>query len=152
MDALRDIAAQLGLDQTFFYLFGLVFALHLFLSATYLKPFQKLIEHRRKKTEGVKEEAQQLMAQAEEKFNQYKSRLKEVNERARSAYRDSEEQARKEESRILGEASARAKDTLQETQKELDQQRKATVAALSGEISGMASEIATKVMGRPLGV
>lgn len=148
MEQLAQIAAQLGIDNSFYYLFGMMYVLFLLLSTIYVKPFQKLIIYRREKTEGVKKEAQELTAQAEDKFSQYKTRLKAVNDKARQSFRDSEEAARKEESKIVAEASSKAKDSLQTTQRELDVQRKAALEALSGEISGIATDIATKVMGR----
>lgn len=152
MEQLAQIAAQLGIDHTFYYLFGMMYVLFILISTIYVKPFQKLIVYRREKTEGVKKEAQELTAQAEDKFTQYKARLKDVNEKARTAFRESEEGARKEESKIAAEASSKAKDSLQATQRELDVQRKAALEALSGEISGIATDIATKVMGRSVSV
>lgn len=150
MEQLAQIAGQLGIDHTFYYLFGMMYVLFLLVSNIYVKPFQRLIILRREKTEGVKKEAQELTAQAEEKFSQYKARLKEINEKARQMLRDGEEVARKEESKILADAGSQAKESLQNTQKDLEAQRKAALDALSGEISGLAGEIATKVMGRPV--
>ena len=151
MDTLIEIATQLGIDSTFYYLFVLVLVLYFLMSATYLRPFQKHLHHRKEKTDGVKKEAQELTGRAEEKFSQYKARLKDVNDQARQAMRENEETARREESKILADAGTKAKASLQSIQKELDTQKKITVEALSGEISGLATEIATKVMGRPAG-
>lgn len=150
MEQLAQIAAQLGVDQTVYYLFGLMFVLYLILGNIYARPYQKLIAMRRQRTEGVKKEALELTGKAEEKFNAYKERLKEVTDKARLAMRENEEFARKEEAKILAEASNKAKGALHQTQKELDAQRKVVLDALAGEITGLASEIATKVMGRPI--
>jgi len=151
MEALTQIAAQLGIDQTFYYLFGLMFVLYLLLSTVYLKPFQHLLHDRKVKTDGAKKEAEALKAQAEETFNQYKLRLKEVHEKARNTGREQEELAKREEAKLVGDAATKARETLQNTQKELDTQRKAVIEALSGEINGFAGEIAAKVMGRAVG-
>jgi F0F1-type ATP synthase membrane subunit b/b' len=151
MEALTQIAAQLGIDHTFYYLFPLVIILYVLLSALYLRPFQKLLHHRRMKTEGARKEAQELGAQAEDKLNQYRVRLKEVHERARRELREREEAARKEEARILGDAAAKAKESLQSTAKQLEDQRRSALEALAADISGLAGEIATKVLGRQVG-
>lgn len=148
MDALAQIAAQLGIDESFYYLFGMMFVLYLLLRLVYLKPFQHLLHERKVKTEGAKKEAEELKAKAEQTHANYKARLKEVNDRARNALREGEDLAKKEEAKILGEAANKAKAALQNTQKELDAQRKAIIDALTGEISGMADQIAVKVMGR----
>lgn len=150
MEALAQIAAQLGMDKSTYYLFGIVAVFYLVLSAVYLKPFQRLFHERKLKTAGVKKEAEQLKTQAEEAMNQYRARLKDISDQSRTILRELEEQARKEESAIVGEASVKAKASIQNTQKELDSQRKATVEALSAEIAGIATDIASKAMGRPI--
>lgn len=150
MEALAPIAAQLGIDQTFYYLFGLVVVFYAILSVTYLKPFQHLLHDRKLKTAGAKKEAEELKAQAEQAMNQYKARLKDVTDKARQTVRQNEEDAKKEESKILGEASVKAKASIQNTQRELEAQRKASIDSLNADISGLASEIASKVMGRPV--
>lgn len=150
MEALTQIAGQLGVDETFFYLFALVWVFFFVFSTTYLRPYQRLLHDRHLKTEGAKKEALDLTAKAEEKFAQYKARLKEVNDQARATVRASEEAAKKEESKIIGEASTKSKVALQNAQSELDAQRKATLDALSGEIAGIANDIASKAMGRPV--
>jgi F-type H+-transporting ATPase subunit b len=151
MDQLKLVAEQLGIDETFYYLFGLMVLLYVVLSAVYLKPFQRLLHSRKEKTEGSKKEAQELSAKAEEKFNTYKARLKDVNEKARQTFRASEEQAKKEEGKILADAAMKSKVSLQNTQKELDAQRKATLDALTNDVAGIAEDIAAKVLGRPVG-
>jgi F-type H+-transporting ATPase subunit b len=118
MEALAQIAAQLGID----------------------------------KTAGAKKEAEQLKAQAEDAFSQYKARLKDVHDKARTTLNENEETAKKEEAKIIGDASMKAKASIQNTQKELDAQRKAAIDALSADIAGIAGDIATKAMGRTISV
>jgi F-type H+-transporting ATPase subunit b len=151
MEILAQIAAQLGIDQTILYVFPLIVVLYVLLSVFYLKPFQRHLHHRREKTEGAKKAASELSARAEEKLAQYKARMKEIHEKSRGIVNENREAAKKEEMRIVGEASTKAKGTLQSAQKELEQQRRATLDALSGDISTIATDIATKAMGRPMG-
>lgn len=148
MEAFTQIAAQLGIDVTFYYLFGLMFVLYLFLSTTYLRPFQHLLTERKVKTEGARKEAEALKSKAEEAFEHYKRRLKETHEKARQISSEHEDIARREESKIISDASAKARETLQSTQKELDSQRKTVLDALASEIKVLSEEIAAKVMGR----
>ena len=148
MEELAQIAAQLGIDHTFYYLFGMIMVLYGLLSVAYLKPHQQLLHDRKQKTDGAKKEADLIKAKAEETFLQYKARLKEVNEKARQTLRENEEVAKKEETKIVSEAANRAKTSLQNTQKELEAQRKVTIDALATEIANIADEIAAKAMGR----
>lgn len=145
---LQQVAEQLGIDSSFYYLFGLIVGLYFFLSFAYLRPFQKLLEQRRARTEGTKEDAADLIAKADEIFNQYKARLKQVNDEARQILRDGEAVARKEEAQILDAASQKSKAALQDAVKELEGQRRAAVESLGGSIIGLAGDIATKVLGR----
>lgn len=149
MDALAQIAAQLGLDDTFFFLFGLIIVLYFFLSQAYLKPYQRLLHERKHSIDGVKKEAAAVMARAEDTFASYKERLKSVTHDSHLRIRESEEIARKEESKILGVASANAKAALQNAQHQLEEQHRTAVASLSSEISGLAQQIAEKVLGSP---
>ncbi len=150
MEQLQQIAAQLGIDQSFYTVFGAVTVLYFLLSAVYLKPYQRLLERRKDSIEGVKKQAQGLASQAEEKFNQYRERLRLVTDQARSVLRSAEEGARKEESSILSQAGNKAKVSLQNVQAQLDTERKNLVDAVAPEISVLAVEVATKVLGRPV--
>lgn len=150
MEALAPIAAQLGIDHTILYMFGLVVVLYAVISITYLKPFQHLLHERKQKTSGAKQEAESLKTQAEKAFEEYRERLRGTNEKSRDMMRASEDVARKEEAKILGDAANKAKTALQQTQADIEAQRKATIDALSTEIAGIAGEIASKALGRPV--
>jgi F0F1-type ATP synthase membrane subunit b/b' len=147
MDKIAPIATQLGIDATFYYIFPLIVVLYFVLSRVYLKPYQNLLDKRRQSIVGVKKEAGDLVVRAEQTFSEYKVRLKDVTDRARSVLREQEEAGRKEESHIIGEAGAKAKSSLQAAQQQIDEQRKAAQVALTGEVSNLANEIAKKVLG-----
>lgn len=150
MDQLQQIGAQLGIDQSFYHVFGTVVVLYFVLSLVYLKPFQKLLDKRRGLIHGVKNDAQEMTTRAEAKYNEYKASLKTVTDQARGIMRAAEETAHKEEASLLGAASSKAKVSLQNVQAQLDTERKAVMDTIAGEISALASEVATKVLGRPV--
>jgi len=150
MEVLQQIAGQLGLDQSFYPLFGLMVVLYFILSNVYLKPFQKVLHERREQTEGAKKEAHELMTRADEKYTTYKSRLKEAHDHARRVLGQTEDQAHKEEARVIGEAASEAKGTLQKIQADLEKDKRTVLEALSKDIPVLAGEIATKVLGRPV--
>lgn len=150
MEQLQQIAAQLGIDQSFYVIFVSITILYFVLSLVYLKPYQKLLELRKESIDGAKKQAQSLTAQAEAKFGEYRDRLRSVTDKARDFLRQAEDAARKEESAILGDAGTKAKVSLQNVQSQLDTERKSVVDAVSTEISALAVEVATKVLGRPV--
>lgn len=152
MDALYSIIANLGFDSTFLPLFALMFVLYLFLSNLYLKPYQHLLHHRKEKTEGTKKEAQALAGKAEDKYSLYRSRIKETNDKIQKIFKEAEESAKKEEAKVLADAVGKSKDILQKAQAELESEKKTALETLSKDIPNIASEIATKALGRAVNV
>ncbi len=148
MAQLLEIAAQFGIDQSYFYLFGVIVVLHFLLSAVYLRPYQKLIHDRKHRTQGARKEADELSKKAEEKFQHYKDRLKQTHERARTLFSHAESTAKREEAKILGAAATKTREIMVEAQKDLEQQRVVLVQALAGEAQGISKSIVEKVLGR----
>lgn len=151
MDALIQIAEQLGIDQSFYILFAVIAALYFILSFVYLRPFQHLFEERHAKTHGSKKSATDLVEKANEQNQRYQARLREVTESIRTTMKSAEESARNEEARLVQEAATKARESLQEVQKQLEKERAAALEKLSADVAGIAKEIATKALGRPLG-
>lgn len=150
MDQLQAVGQQLGIDQTFIPLFGMMIVLYFVLSAVYLKPFQELLLNRKQKTAGAKNDARELSQNADEKMNQYKESLKKINEQARGIFNKIEDEAKKEEGKYLTEASQKARNIVQAANKELDEQKQAVLKDLTKEVPAIANEIATIVLGRKI--
>lgn len=150
MEQFQAVAAQLGLDRTIIPIFCMIVALYLILSAVYLKPYQHLLERRKKKTEGARSEAKDLARRAEEKMAQYKASIKLAHDGARKVLSDANDEAKREESKALADASTKAKGILHDATLELEKQKKTVLAEMRGEIPALASQVATKVLGRQL--
>ena len=150
MEQFQAVAAQLGLDHTIIPIFGMIVALYLVLSVVYLKPYQHLLENRKKKTEGARNEAKELTQKAEEKMAQYKASIKSVHDGARKVLSDANDEAKREESKVLSDASVKAKGVLHDTTLELEKQKKTVLTEIQGEIPVLAAQVAAKVLGRQL--
>lgn len=150
MEKILEIATQIGIDETFFYIFGLVALLYFALSYVYLRPFQKLLHERKEKTEGVKKEAAELLTLANEKMEIYNEYLRDTQGRVRMTLAEHEEEARKQEAKALSETSEKVKKRIQQVQADLESQRPQIHGAVSKEIELIAESIATKILGRPL--
>lgn len=148
MQEILGVAAQLGLDNTIVPLFILMTVMYLFMSATYFRPFQKLLADRKHKTEGARNEAKDFVIRAEEKMNQYKTAIKGAHDTARKNLVTAEENAKREESAIIHDAQAKARSLVQSANAELEKQKKDVVDQLKNEIPAIAREIASKVLGR----
>lgn len=143
MDALLD---QLGLDNSFFIEFGIIAVLFLALSQFYFRPFLKLFEARHKRTVEDREAAERLMAQANAKLEEYKRILSEERLQAKKGYDLALAEARKEESKILGEARDEAKKMAQEAAESANHQREKLKKDLERDIESISKSISEKLL------
>lgn len=148
MEQLQGVADQLGINQTFVPIFVMMFVLYLVLSAVYLKPFQHIIEERKKKTTGTKDGAKDLLSQVDVKASKYTEVLKATNDKVKKVLHDADQVAKKEESVIIADAQAKAKDAVQAAVKSLEASKSEVLKDLEKDIPNVAHEIATKVLGR----
>lgn len=143
---LEKIAAQLGLNATFYYEF-IIFALcYLVLSQTALKPFQRLLANRRARTVGLLDEAVKQQRLAEQQLSEYEARLKQVREGLRADFRAAEDLIKKEASKITEAAHSSARDENMRAQAELEAQRGKLVQGVVDQSKALASEIVSKVL------
>ncbi len=145
---MSGIIQQLGLDQTFFYQFGLVVITFLLVSQLYFKPFLKLHGARHKRLVEDKEAAESLMTQADAKFEEYKRVLSQERLAARKAFEDVIVDAKKHEHEILSAARAEAKRITQEALDAATKQKEEMQKQLESEVEGIAQKISDKLMVR----
>ncbi len=148
MEELRAVANQLGLNSSFVPLFILVVSLYFVLSELYFKPFQKLILDRRAKTSGAKEEAIALVSRAEEMMQKYLASIRGSYDEARKIANTAEQDGKAQESKLLSEASLKAKVFIQNANAEMESQKRNTIEELKTTVPGIAAQIVEKVLGR----
>jgi F0F1-type ATP synthase membrane subunit b/b' len=145
---LSEIAAQLGIDQTFYVQFILVVLFYFLISSLYLKPFQRLLALREERTTGAVKEAQALTQKAEELQGQYKARLQDVHQKSRAILKKAEDESKLEAGKVLDAAAQDARGKVQTTLKELEKQKAELMTALSSDSRAIAQEIVSKVLNR----
>ncbi len=145
---LTEIAAQLGIDQSFYVQFILIVVFYLLVSSLYLKPFQRLLALREERTTGALKEAQGLNQRAEELQGQYKARLQDLHQRTRGILKKVEDESKLDASKILDAATQEARGKVQVTLKELELQKASLLSALSADAQQIAQEIVIKVLNR----
>lgn len=147
----RDVNAllhQLGLDNSFFVELGIFIALFLALSQLYFKPFMKLFDIRYKKTVQDREAAEQLMAQAQGKFEEYKRQLTEQKVEAKKHFELALAEARKEEFELLTEARNEAKKITQDAVDSVNSQREQLKKQLETDVEAIAHNISERLLSR----
>jgi len=141
-----EILQQLGVDQTFFVIFGIFTAVFFILERVYFKPFFKLFELRHKKTVEDRQAATDMLAQAESKLDEYQRKLNDARTQARTEFNQLIDEAKKEEARVLAGAREEAKKIAQEASAEVLQQRDRLKKQLEGEVEQIAKGIADKLL------
>jgi F-type H+-transporting ATPase subunit b len=142
------IFQQLGLDYTFFLELGIFLILFLFLSKFYFKPFLKLLETRYQRTVADKEKAEQLMAEAQAKWNEYKGILSEARVGARTEFETAMKEVKKQEAEELTKAREEAKRITQQTAEEITHQRVAVKKQLDSDVEILSQTISEKLLSR----
>lgn len=133
-----SVVAQLLLFATFVVL----------LKPILFDPLLRLFEAREKRTEGAREEAREMDAEAAELIARYEAELEQVRREAAEERDQLREQTSKLEAAILGEARARAADILARGEARIEEEAAALRKQLEGERPRVAAEIASRVLGR----
>jgi F0F1-type ATP synthase membrane subunit b/b' len=145
---MSEIASQLGINSSIFYLFVLICVFHLVVSNLYIKPYQKLFEQREKSTSGASRQAEDLIKKTEQMQALYMERVKDLNIKVRAIHKEQEDKAKIEAAAILQKASAEIREKAQAAQQALEAEKNGVWKQLSGETGDLAQEIVSKVLGR----
>jgi F-type H+-transporting ATPase subunit b len=120
------------------------------LNAVLYKPIRSIIEERQKKIGGLDEGIDQFKKNAVLRQDEFGQKMKDARIRAKKEYETARNAALAESTKKL--AGIRKEVDVQKTGQlaEIEKQFAAAQAELQGEISGFASEMAGKVLGRAL--
>lgn len=140
------VLQQLDLDQTFFIQFAIFFFVFLVIPNLFFKPFQALIERRHDRTVSDKEKARLLVIQADQKFEEYKTKLTQERVRARAEFEKIIAQVKAEEAAILAEARAEAKKITQAASENIQAQAVQVRRALEADVESIALQISDTLL------
>ena len=140
------ILDQLGLNQTFFYQFGIFLVAFALLSQLYFKPFLKIIEARNKAIHKNREEADAAIAEAKAMLESYQTQIRAERQQAKKQLEDALSEARKEEEKVLGAARAEARDIALSAAQELSKQEAQIRSNLAVDVESMALQLSKKLL------
>ena len=112
------------------------------------KPVRKFMDARAAKVRAQLDEAENISAKAREDHAEYAKRLAAVDEEAHDKLIASNHAAGEAAEAIAAQARAEAQKILAKAQAEADQQRRDIQRQVRPQITGMAVEIAEKLLGR----
>lgn len=144
-------AIQLVPDGTLIFHLVLIILMVAVLNATLLKPINRVLEERERRTRGRLSEAQAIISQVDQKMREYERQLRDARsegyallEHERAALTSSREQR-------LTELRSEITDLLTEEKQRLASEAQQVQATLKAESETLAREISEHILRRPIG-
>ncbi|MCQ2413824.1 MAG: F0F1 ATP synthase subunit B [Clostridia bacterium] len=122
--------------------------LYLFLKKLLWKPVKKMIDDRQNEIDGMYADAEGKQKSAESMEAEYKEKLEKANEESEEIIRNAQRKAQLKEEEILKEADETARRTLKRAEEQVELEKKQALNEVKDEVSEMALEIASAVIGR----
>jgi F-type H+-transporting ATPase subunit b len=114
------------------------------------QPLLRVLDERRRRTEGTLAQVEVVEEQREGLLASYEADIAAAHSEARSLVHAEAGQAEAEAEKIVTEAKTRADEELAEAEKVLESRRAELTAELAQDVDGLAHQIAGKVLGRPV--
>jgi F-type H+-transporting ATPase subunit b len=140
--------SPIDLDGSFFIQLGIFFIAFLILRALVFRPVMNLFDARAAAMEGSRDRAAEMEQGAEQKREQLESQLRSVRQKA-SEERDKTRLAAQQLARELTDKARRENTAMLSSAKaQLDAEAKDARTALRSDVTGLARQIAEKLLGR----
>ena len=120
------------------------------LNAILYRPMRNMLKHRKETIDGSHERAHELEAQIDEKMARYEEKLQQAKLQGNQEKNQLRQAAAGEEASILGAARDEATEKLQAVKDRVAGEAVAAGKKLKADAESLASDIATKILGRAL--
>lgn len=125
-----------------------ILILYLFLRKLLFNPVKNMIDSRQKEIDDMFADAETKEKAAEEDKAAYAEKLRLATEESENIRRQAQRDARLKEEEILKEAEDAARRTRERAMEEIEREKKRALNEVKDEVSGMAVEIASCLIGR----
>lgn len=122
--------------------------LYLFLKKFLFKPVKKMIDTRQEEVDQMYSSAEEKCKEAEELKDEYEKRLSAAKEESEEILKSAQRRAALKEEEIVNEAKAEAERVLLRADEKIELERKKILNEVKDEVSGLAVDIASAVIGR----
>ena len=122
--------------------------IYLFLKKILFKPVKNMIDSRQKEVDDMYTNAENAEADAEAMKAEYEEKLANANEASEEILRTAQRRALLKEEEILKEAAVEAARIRDRASDEIAMEKKRMLGEIKDEVSGMAIDIASAVIGR----
>ena len=148
--AFSDSAIQLVPDATLLLHLALIVIMVALLNVTLLKPINRILEERERRTKGRIGEAQKILASVEERTLEYQRRLRDARGTGYLLLDEERSAASRNREQLVWAVKA---EVVRWQEEEKDNLRKAEAelkASLMKDAGAMAAEIGSRMLGRPI--
>ena len=122
--------------------------IYLFLKKILFKPVKNMIDSRQKEVDDMYTNAENAEADAEAMKAEYEEKLAKANDESEEILRTAQRRALLKEEEILKEAAVEATRIRDRASEEIAMEKKRMLGEIKDEVSGMAIDIASAVIGR----
>ena len=122
--------------------------LYLFLKKLLFKPVKNMIDSRQKEVDDMYSNAEAAETDAKAMKSEYESKLSHAEEESEEILRTAQRRALLKEEEILKEASVEATRIRNRASEEIELEKKRMLSEIKNEVSGMAVDIASALIGR----
>lgn len=141
---------MINIDITLVIQFVNFIILMVILNMILYRPLRRVLQQRKETIEGNHQAAVDLEGQIEEKMALYEQQLHEAKLKGNQERATLRQAAAEEEAKVLGAAHQEASASLQQIKVKVAGEATAAREALKAETTALASQIASKVLGREL--
>lgn len=139
---------MIDLDYSIFVQIALFLLIWFFLARFVFSPFQRLLEEREQRTEGMKVKADTLLEEAERIRIQYENRITRAREEGNSLKEEIRQEALQAGEQILTQAHTEAARFLQAARQQIADEMQKSQALAQEEAQAIAREMAEKILAR----
>ena len=122
--------------------------LYIFLKKLLFKPVKRMIDDRQKEIDDLYADAEAQRQTAMSDKAAYEEKLRQAEEESEQILRSAQRRAQLKEEQILREAEETARRTLKRADEQVELEKKRAINEVKDEVSGMALEIASGIIGR----
>jgi len=148
--AFSDSAIQLVPDGTLVFHLALIIVMVALLNVTLLKPINRILEERERRTKGRIGEAQRILASLDERTREYQRRLREARATGYLLLEEERTAASRNREQLVSAVKAEVMLWQEQERENLKKAGAAVKGSLLKDAGARAAEIGSRILGRPI--
>jgi F-type H+-transporting ATPase subunit b len=148
--AFSESAIQLVPDGTLLFHLALIVVMVSLLNATLLKPINRILEERERRTKGRIGEARRILTDVDQRMLDYQRRLREARGSGYQLLDQERSAASRNREEMVSAVKAEVTQWLEDEKEKLKKDEASVKASLMKDVGARASEIGARILGRPV--